>query len=68
MLFQIILDITKKKNSGLSGGAIAGIVIACVVAVAAVTAIIILGKNGIFSRIPQKNLIISEVSNENLKN
>jgi len=44
----------KKKNSGLSGGAIAGIVIACVVAVAAVTAIIILGKNGIFSRIPQK--------------
>jgi hypothetical protein len=57
----------KKKNSGLSGGAIAGIVIACVVAVAAVTAIIILAKNGIFSRIPQNNLVTSEVSNENLK-
>jgi hypothetical protein len=57
----------KKKNSGLSGGAIAGIVIACIVAVGAVTAVIILGKKGVFSRIPQNNLVTSEVSNENLK-
>ena len=57
----------KKKNSGLSGGAIAGIIIACVVAVGAVTAVIILAKNGIFSRIPQNNLVTSEISNENLK-
>ena len=39
-----------KKSSGLGGGAIAGIVIACVVVVAAVIALFALGKSGFFSK------------------
>ena len=40
----------KKNSSGLGGGAIAGIVIACVVAVAGVATFIALGKTGAFSK------------------
>jgi len=39
----------KSSSSGLSGGAIAGIVIACVAAVAIVGTIIVLAKKGVFS-------------------
>ena len=35
-----------KKSSGLSGGAIAGIIISCIVVIAAVIALIALGKSG----------------------
>jgi len=38
----------KKSGSGLSGGAIAGIVIAVVVAIAAISAVIVLAKKGVF--------------------
>ena len=37
----------KKSGSGLSGGAIAGIVIAVVVAIAAISAVIVLAKKGV---------------------
>jgi hypothetical protein len=40
----------RKNSGGLSGGAIAGIVIACVVVVAAVIALFALGKSGFFSK------------------
>ena len=39
----------RKSSDGLSGGAIAGIVIACVVVVGIVAALIILTKNGTFA-------------------
>ena len=38
-----------KSSSGLSGGAIAGIVIACVVVLATVAIIAVLAKKGVFS-------------------
>ena len=57
----------KKKNSGLSGGAIAGIVIACVVAIGSIVTIIILGKKGVFSRKPVINEVNTDVTDQYLK-
>jgi len=51
----------KKDSSGLSGGAIAGIVIASVVVVVAVVVLIILGKKGVLFK--NKNNVMSGESN-----
>ena len=56
-----------KKSSGLGGGAIAGIVIASVVAVAGVATFVALGKTGAFSKSKNPGVIASENSNSNNK-
>ncbi len=55
------LTFRKKDSSGLSGGAIAGIVIASVVVVVAVVVLIILGKKGVLFK--NKNNVMSGESN-----
>ena len=57
----------KKNSSGLGGGAIAGIVIASVVAVAGVATFVALGKTGAFSKSKNPGVIPSENSNSNNK-
>ena len=57
----------KKNSSGLGGGAIAGIVIACVVAVAGVATFIALGKTGAFSKSKHPE-VDSSVENSNTIN
>ena len=53
----------KKNSSGLGGGAIAGIVIASVVAVAGVATFVALGKTGAFSKSKNPGVDPSENSN-----
>ena len=53
----------RSKKSGLSGGGIAGIIIACVVCLAAIIAMIIIGKK----KFPKYNTIQESQSQNNLK-
>ena len=54
-----------KKSSGLSGGAIAGIIISCVVVIAAVISLVALGKSGAFAKSSEAAASIDNTSSIN---